>query len=253
MEILPIIIFAIIWFFTVKFCKKKGYKAVIRHLLGFVMGVLGLVIAIIAITPSPEVDKNTIDETVQHQTVLENEKEIQSIKIEEPIEEPKKTDIDIQPKQKTLELNINEFSTRVNKALKNAQSPFKITRTINVDEGSVNDTAKYMFSDNFGIIITLEKGTHKVKSLMTIITPSPNNSDENLVMLFSNAAVLSAFEGENEIKTLGKKIMDMTTSAMTEYSSTKKDISKKFVFNGKEYGISVSSYTGIMSFANFED
>lgn len=275
MEILPIIIFIIVWYLIASFYKKKGYKAIIRHLTGFFVGLLGFIVSIVIIMPQSDAnsDKSEIIEEKPHKeqnsdTPLEKENKEKSDEQSKTVtvlpqdqlstsqpqsQEQSLTSQTNQKDEQTLELNINQFVTRLNKSLANAQSPFKITNKPKITEGAVNDVVQHMFTDNFVLIITLDKSTHKVKSLMTIISPSADNSNENLVMLFSNAAVLSAFEGDNEIKTLGKRLVNLTTTVMTEYGNTKKDIVKNIIYNGKKYTISVSQYTGIMSSAGFDE
>ncbi|OOF88046.1 hypothetical protein BKG93_00125 [Rodentibacter ratti] len=253
MELLPLIVFVLTWFMVAKFYSKKGYGAIIRHLAGFSVGLIGLIATVLIVMPKAETPQQTDSKQEQHLQDIkaentqdekhDNQNQVEAIatktKIAEEVKVQEMSKEDVKQVQ-TLGLELKKFSTRIDKALKNAQSPFKMEKNPKVTEGEVNDVANYMFSDNFGVIITLDKKTHKVKSIMTIVTPSPNNSDENLVMLFSNAAVLSAFEGENEIKVLGKKIMELTMSAMTEYDKTKKDTSKKMIWNGKKYGLLAS-------------
>ncbi|MGY6090264.1 hypothetical protein [Avibacterium paragallinarum] len=277
MELLPIIVLILAWYLVAKFYKNKGHKIIVRHLAGFTVGVLGLIITILIITPNHDVTNNTKSnqESVKSESIRSEEQLDTAYKSSTEQTNSEKEPVAIEDKQivqtknnssdqldsgltkqqaeQTLDLNITQFTTRLNKVLKNAQSPFKMTKKPKVTEGEVNDIVQYMFNDNFGVIITLDKSTHKVKSLMTIVTPVADNSEVNLLMLFSNGAVLSAFEGENEIKTLGKQIIELTMSAMKEYGNTKQDISKDFIYNGKKYGISISSYTGIMSFAQFNE
>lgn len=150
-------------------------------------------------------------------------------------------------------LTVSQFAKRANANLASMQSPYKMNTNLKVDPGKVNDVAGYQFSDHFSVIITVDKKTQKVKGISTIIDPTANGGDENLIMFFSNAALLSAFDGKNSMKTVGKKAITATTEAITEWSKNRSDVIKTFVFNGKKYGISVSQTTGIMSFAEFEE
>ncbi|WP_223810417.1 hypothetical protein, partial [Avibacterium paragallinarum] len=60
-------------------------------------------------------------------------------------------------------------------------------------------------------------------------------------------------DSKNAMKTVGKKFINLTTEAITEWSESKKDVMKSFIMNGKKYSISVSSYTGVMSSAGIEE
>ncbi|WP_223810378.1 hypothetical protein, partial [Avibacterium paragallinarum] len=60
-------------------------------------------------------------------------------------------------------------------------------------------------------------------------------------------------DSKNAMKTVGKKFINLTTEAITEWSESKKDVMKSFIMNGKKYGISINSYTGVMSFAEIEE
>lgn len=150
-------------------------------------------------------------------------------------------------------LTVSQFAKRVNANLASMESPFRMSESLKIQTGEVNDVASYQFSNNFSVVITIDKKTHKVKSLMTNVLPIADGGDQNLIMFFSNSALLSAFDGKNSMKTVGKKFITLTTEAITEWGKSKKDIEKSFVFNGKQYGISISQYTGIMSFAEIEE
>ena len=274
MEFLPLIVLVLVWYFVAKYFKNKGRGKIVRHLAGFAIGFVGLVIAAVMVTPNKaetptktETIQQAVEstpvkkETSQSEQVEKNEstqtepqaieKAVEQLEVKEEVKEEPKAEAE-KPVQ-MLNLDVKKFSARVGKALKNAQSPYKMAKNPKVTDGEVNDVANYMITERFALILTLDKKTHKVKSMITVVTPSPTNSDENIVLLLSNAAVLSAFEGDNEIKTLGKKIMELTMSVMTEYGETHQDVSKTMIWNGKKYGVSASQYTGIMSYADFAD
>lgn len=150
-------------------------------------------------------------------------------------------------------LTVSQFAKRVNTNLASMDAPFRISESLKIQTGEVNDVASYQFSDNFSVVITVDKKTHKVKSLITNVVPIADGGDQNLIMFFSNSALLSAFDGKNSMKTVGKKFITLTTEAITEWGKSKKDIQKSFILNGKKYSISISQYMGIMSFAEIED
>ena len=276
MEFLPLIVLVLVWYFVAKYFKNKGRGKIVRHLAGFVVGFVGLVIAAVMVAPNKaetptktETTQQAVESTPTKEEVVTpqseqvekaesaqtesqvTEKTVEQLKVTEEVKEEPKTEAE-KPEQ-TLDLDVKKFSSRIGRALKNAQSPYKMTKNPKITDGEVNDVVNYMFTERFGLIITLDKKTHKVKSMMTVVTPSPTNTDENILMVLSNSAVLSAFEGDNEIKTLGKKIMELTMSVMTEYSEKHQDVSKTIIWNGKKYGVSASKYTGIISSANFAD
>lgn len=276
MEFLPLIVLVLVWYFVAKYFKNKGRGKIVRHLAGFVVGFVGLVIAAVMVAPNKaetptktETTQQAVESTPTKEDVVTpqseqvekaesaqtesqvTEKTVEQLEVTEEVKEEPKTEAE-KPEQ-TLDLDVKKFSSRIGRALKNAQSPYKMTKNPKITDGEVNDVVNYMFTERFGLIITLDKKTHKVKSIMTVVTPSPTNTDENILMVLSNSAVLSAFEGDNEIKTLGKKIMELTMSVMTEYSEKHQDVSKTIIWNGKKYGVSASKYTGIISSANFAD
>ncbi|KKB00573.1 hypothetical protein [Avibacterium paragallinarum] len=150
-------------------------------------------------------------------------------------------------------LTVSQFAKRVNTNLASIESPFRLNESLKIEKGSVNDVASYQFSDNFSVVITVDKKTHKVKGVMTNVLPRANGGNQNLIMFFSNSALLSAFDSKNAMKTVGKKFINLTTEAITEWSESKKDVMKSFIMNGKKYGISINSYTGVMSFAEIEE
>lgn len=252
MEFLPLIVLVLVWYFVAKYFKNKGRGKIVRHLAGFVVGFVGLVIAAVMVAPNKaetptktETTQQVVESTPTKEEVVTpqseqvekaesaqtesqvTEKTVEQLEVTEEVKEEPKTEAE-KPEQ-TLDLDVKKFSSRIGRALKNAQSPYKMTKNPKITDGEVNDVVNYMFTERFGLIITLDKKTHKVKSMMTVVTPSPTNTDENILMVLSNSAVLSAFEGDNEIKTLGKKIMELTMSVMTEYSEKHQDVSKTII------------------------
>lgn len=275
----PFIVFAVLWYAVAKQFKSKGRGAFIRHLTGFVVGVLGLLISVVIIAPKPETatteaktEATTPVETPKEETkppVAEVAKEepkpeeeqkmaqtpavVDTQKAEEQVEKVTEEPAVEEKVNQTLDINANQLAQRINYALSEIGSPYKMPKKIKVEKGEVNDTASYQFSKDFAIVITIDKKTQKVMSMITILTPKSEGGDENMVMLFSDAAVLSAFEGKGQIKTVGKRVMDALMKTMTAYGETKQDQKDDFIFNGKKYSVSVSSYTGVMMTAGFAD
>lgn len=274
----PFIVFAVLWYAVAKQFKSKGRGAFIRHLTGFVVGVLGLLISVVIIAPKPETatTKAKTEATTPVETPKEETKPVAEVAKEEPkIEEEQKTAqtpaiVDTQKAEEqvekitkepaieekvnqTLDINANQLAQRINSALSEIGSPYKMPKKLKVEKGAVNDTTSYQFSKEFAVVMTIDKKTQKVMSMITILTPKSEGGDENMVMLFSDAAVLSAFEGKGQIKTVGKRVMDALMKTMTAYGETKQDQKDDFIFNGKKYSVSVSSYTGVMMTAGFAD
>lgn len=265
MTLLPIIAFAVVWFGVARFYKTKGKGVVIRHLTGFAVGALALIIAAIFVAPKTESLAQS-KQAESPQTLEQKTETVEPPAPEQPKEEAKTETVKADPEQlktedlkkeksndlaQTIGININRFSQRVNVALADIGSPYKMGTKLKTEKGKVDDIVSYQFSKNFGVIVSIDKKTQNVVSLLTIITPEANKADSNMIMMFSNAAVLSAFEGKNQLKTVGKQIMETTSNVMQKYSTNKKDTSDSFIFNGKKYRVSVSSYTGIMSSAGF--
>lgn len=274
----PFIVFAVFWYAVAKHFKAKGKGAFIRHLTGFVVGVLGLLISVVIIAPKPETatTETKTEATTPVETSKEETKPVIEVAKEEPkAEEEQKTAqtpavVDTQKAEEqvekvteepaveekvnqTLDINANQLAQRINSALSEIESPYKMPKKLKVEKGAVNDTTSYQFSKEFAVVMTIDKKTQKVMSMITILTPKSEGGDENMVMLFSDAAVLSAFEGKGQIKTVGKRVMDALMKTMTAYGETKQDQKDNFIFNGKKYSVSVSSYTGVMMTAGFAD
>lgn len=265
MTLLPIIAFATVWFGVARFYRTKGKGAVIRHLAGFASGALALIIVAIFVAPKTEsspkstqteppqaLEKKieTVEQPISDFSKEELKAEIVKAEPEQPKAEELKEEKSNEPVQ-TIGINIKQFSQRVNATLAEISSPYKMGAKLKIEKGKVEDVASYQFSENFGVIVSIDKKTQNVISLLTIITPEANNAERNMVMMFSNAAVLSAFEGKNQLKTVGKQVMETTSNVMQQYDKDKKDTSDYFIFNGKKYSVGVSSYTGIMSSAGF--
>ncbi|MCT8722091.1 hypothetical protein QA317_04370 [Glaesserella parasuis] len=271
-NVIPFILFIALWVVIARFYKNKGYGAFIRHLAGFAMGALGLVISVLIISPAPAQPEETskveqpkepvatpVKEEAKPAPVVDEAQTPPAAEEKAPEvvtkDEPKADAQPAEPEKinQTLDINANQLAQRINAALVEMGSPYKMAKKIKVEKGAVNDTATYNFSDNFAVVMTIDKKTQKVMSILTIVTPKSEGGDENMVMLFSNAAVLSAFEGKNQLKTVGKKFMEMLSSAMNDYGKTKEDQKQEFIFNGKKYSVSISSYTGVMSSAGFAE
>ncbi|NYA48025.1 hypothetical protein [Haemophilus haemolyticus] len=263
----PFIVFAVLWYAVAKQFKSKGRGAFIRHLTGFVVGVLGLLISVVIIAPKPETatteaktEATTPVEIPKEEPKAEEEQKaaqtpavVDAQKAEEQVEKVTKEPAVEEKVNQTLDINANQLAQRINSALSEIGSPYKMPKKLKVEKGAVNDTTSYQFSKEFAVVMTIDKKTQKVMSMITILTPKSEGGDENMVMLFSDAAVLSAFEGKGQIKTVGKRIMDALMKTMTAYGETKQDQKDDFIFNGKKYSVSVSSYTGVMMTAGFSD
>ncbi|MDE3997926.1 hypothetical protein NUQ47_07140 [Glaesserella parasuis] len=258
---IPFILFIALWIVIARFYKNKGKGAFVRHLAGFAIGALGFVISVLIISPAPvQPEETTKVEQPKEPIATPPKEEIKPAPAAEEKapevatkEEPNAEKQPAEPEKvnQTLDLNANQLAQLINTALTEIGSPYQMAKKIKVEKGAVNDTASYQFSKNFGIVMAIDKKTQKVMSILTIVTPKSEGGDENMVMLFSNAAVLSAFEGKNQLKTVGKKFMEMLSSTMNDYGKTNKDQKQEFIFNGKKYSVSISSYTGVMSSAGF--
>lgn len=276
----PFIVFAVLWYAVAKQFKSKGREAFIRHLTGFVVGVLGLLISVVIIAPKPETatTEAKTEATAPVETPKEETKPVAEVAKEEPKPEEEQKQkmaqtpavVDTQKAEEqvekvteepaveekvnqTLDINANQLAQRINSALSEIGSPYKMPKKLKVEKGAVNDTTSYQFSKEFAVVMTIDKKTQKVMNMITILTPKSEGGDENMVMLFSDAAVLSAFEGKGQIKTVGKRVMDVLMKTMTAYGETKQDQKDDFIFNGKKYSVSVSSYTGVMMTAGFAE
>lgn len=153
---------------------------------------------------------------------------------------------------KTIGINASQLAKRMNAALSEIKSPYKMVEKPNIERGSVNDVVKYLFSEKFSVVITIDKKTQNVIGLMTIITPS-SNRDENLMLAASDAAVISAFEGKGQLKTVGKRTIDALNKALSAYAETHQDQKESFILNDKKYTVNISSSLGMITYAELAD
>lgn len=148
---------------------------------------------------------------------------------------------------KEAPLTIKQFALQVNANLSKAESDYRMPTELNIQDGEVNNTAQYMFSDELGVTLTLDKETNNVKSLMTVVGVSDDGS-ETLKNLMYHAAVIAAFDGKNAMKTVGGRYIKMTGDAVKEFGETGES-QKSFILNGKKYGITMIKGVGIIGYA----
>ncbi|EDK06868.1 MULTISPECIES: hypothetical protein [Haemophilus] len=277
---IPLILFVVFWYAVAKHFKAKGKGAFIRHITGFLVGALGLIVSAIIIAPKPDATATTETKTevvASKETVKEEQKTVTEVvkdepKAEEPAktEEPKKQEPVVAEIPKAAEqpaeekatetakeeaeeepahdigMNLSQFSQIVNTNFKEMSSPFKMPKKPKFEKNDNYDLMSYSFSNNFAMNITLQKKTHNIISVVTIITPSQNTTD-NLVMLFSNSALLSAAEGKGGMKTAGKKFIQTQTALSEQFTTEQKSVSDSFIYNGKKYEVGFINGVGIMS------
>lgn len=152
----------------------------------------------------------------------------------------------------TIGINIKQFAQRVNSNLKEIDSPYRMPNKPKIEANDRYDMVFYSFSENFSVAITLEKKTHNVISIVTGMNPNAN-AKENLMMFFSNSALLSAYEGKNKMKVVGKKFILMMNEALEELQKTGKSVTRSFIHNGKKYEIGFLKKVGVMSSASFDE
>lgn len=266
-DFIPFIMFVVLWYAVVKYFKGRGKGAFIRHLTGFLVGTLGLIVSIIAIAPTPDTSTTTGLKTetvavkdIPTETTKEEPVKIEELKTQEPtvvettktaeqpveekVEETTKEDAD-EPAH-DIGMNFSQFSQIVNANFKEIGSPFKMPKKPKFERNDDYDLMSYSFSNNFAINITLQKKTHNIIRIITILTPTQNTKD-NLVMLFSNSALLSAAEGRGGMKTAGKKFIQTQTALSEQFATDKKSASDSFIYNGKKYEVGFINGIGIMS------
>lgn len=95
---IPFIVFVVLWYAVAKHFKGKGKGEFIRHLTGFLVGALGLIVSVIAIAPKPDTSAATEQKTeavavkdTPAETAKEESKAVVEEKKTEPKEEPAKT------------------------------------------------------------------------------------------------------------------------------------------------------------------
>lgn len=272
-NLIPFVVFIALWYAIAKFYKNKGKKAFIRHLAGFAVGGLGLIISIIAIMPSSvstspntasvqnsaNEQKNKVEpkQTVETAKTVEQKVEnteptqpANQTQQEKPIKaEPEKAELKEEKaaKVKVATLTIAQFAKQVNANLVKSGSDYRLPMELKIAEGDVNNTAQYMFSDTLGVTLVLDKQTNNIKSLMTAVGVS-DDGNQTLKDLMFHAAVIAAFDGQNGMKTVGGRYIKITTQAVDEFRQSG-STQKSFILNGKKYGISMIKGVGIVGYA----
>lgn len=250
---IPLILFVVFWYAVAKHFKAKGKGAFIRHITGFLVGALGLIVSAIIIAPKPDATATTETKTevvASKETVKEEQKTVTEVVKDEPKAEEKATETAKEEAEEEpahdIGMNLSQFSQIVNTNFKEMSSPFKMPKKPKFEKNDNYDLMSYSFSNNFAMNITLQKKTHNIISVVTIITPSQNTTD-NLVMLFSNSALLSAAEGKGGMKTAGKKFIQTQTALSEQFTTEQKNVSDSFIYNGKKYEVGFINGVGIMS------
>lgn len=140
----------------------------------------------------------------------------------------------------------------MNAALLEIKSHYKMAEKPKVQKGNVNDVVNYQFSEKFSVVITIDKKTQNVIGITSIITPTKDRN-ENMAMVAADAAIISAFEGNGQLKTVGKRTIEILNKTLTAYAQTKQDQTERFTHNGKKYTVNVSSTLGMLTSAELAD
>ncbi|QIW15835.1 hypothetical protein A4G20_05570 [Pasteurellaceae bacterium RH1A] len=144
-------------------------------------------------------------------------------------------------------LTIKQFAQQVNANLAKSDSDYRMPTELTINEGEVNNTAQYMFSDTLGVTLVLDKKTSNVKSLMTALSVS-DDGNQTLRDLMYHATIIAAYAGKNGMKTVGGRYIKITSQAVEEFGQTG-EAQKSFVLNGKKYGITMIQGVGIIGYA----
>lgn len=148
---------------------------------------------------------------------------------------------------KEAALTIKQYAQQVNANLEKSTSDYHMPTELTIQEGDVNNTAQYMFSDTLGVTLVLDKKTNNIKSLMTVVGVSDEGS-QTLKDLMFHAAVIAAYDGKNGMKAVGGRYIKITSQAVEEFTQTGSS-QKSFILNGTKYGITMMKGVGIMGYA----
>lgn len=169
-------------------------------------------------------------------------------------DEPAAAPQDAKPEEaRTIGIDVTQLAKRMNAALTEIKSPYKMEVKPKIQQGNVNDVVNYQFSEKFSVVITIDKKTKNVISVTSIITPSTQNNAENMAMVAADAAIISAFEGNGQLKTVGKRTIEILNKTLAAYAQTKQDQTERFIHNGKKYTVNVSSTLGMLTSAELAD
>lgn len=142
---------------------------------------------------------------------------------------------DLQTVINRINKNLSNTSYNIPKNLKPIQSD---------NPNDVNDVATVQITKGMVLTIVINKETKKVNGINSIIAPR-ELGDNVLPALSANAAILSSLDASNS-KAIFEKLVDSTVSAIEEFSTTQKTVTKKITQDDLNYFISLSTELGVV-------
>lgn len=150
------------------------------------------------------------------------------------------------PKVASGVYDLQTVINRINKNLSNTSYSIpKNLKPIKSDHpNDVNDVATVQITKGMVLTIVINKETKKVNGINSIIAPR-ELGDNVLPALSANAAILSSLDASNS-KAIFEKLVDSTVSAIEEFSTTQKTVTKKITQDDLNYSISLSTELGVV-------
>ncbi|EAB9751612.1 hypothetical protein ACQYEX_004186 [Salmonella enterica] len=114
----------------------------------------------------------------------------------------------------TFDLTAEQFNKKLNSELKETSKAlgFKLSKKVNVSRGDVNDVAQINLSETTALVVTLDKGNKKIKSV-TAIFASPKGEGA-LGALLLQAVLIKIFSPEIPADGRGEHISKMLKAAV---------------------------------------
>ncbi|MGL6147511.1 MAG: hypothetical protein ACRC1V_03440 [Plesiomonas sp.] len=195
------------------FTLKKGYSTTAR-VLSFVWLLLTLIVVF-----SGE-SKNAPEQATPVQTEAAQPSELSAdVKPAEPAPAPAPAPAEPAPVEPakpapavTFGLTPDAFKTKFNRIIKKVDPAFTIKK-FKYNNGEVNDTVSYQFSNNAGIVGTIDKTSGKIKELMFIVGGT-KSSDEIMLAIAVPVAMAQVVNADQDQSELGNSIVKLMTEAL---------------------------------------
>lgn len=106
----------------------------------------------------------------------------------------------------------------------------------------VNEVALFKISEDFVLMIKINKETKRVNGLSTIIKPNMEGGELEAALTI-NALILSSLDTSGS-SSVSKRFAEETVKGVSEFSKTKGDYSTSYELNGLKYSLSISKQLG---------
>ncbi|QTL92322.1 zinc ribbon domain-containing protein [Aeromonas jandaei] len=240
---IPLIVGIIIIPFVASwFTLRKGYSTTARAVsLGWM--VLTLIIGLsgesgtkqASTTPEPSVSSAKV--TDESQTEKPAEVASDNVASDKETAKPAKKEVI----NVTFNLTPAQFKNKFNSKAKQLEDNLSITN-LKVGDGEVNNSFKYMFNKNTGLVGTVDKKTGKIMSFMFLFSGS-QDQQEILHAISIPLFISQIVNPEQDRGKTSKVIVDMITKSLSDMDGGKTITND---IGSVQYSSAASQYTGLM-------